>query len=41
MNPARLHALFNARFQPDRRAAAVSPAATENQSLSAFFMGGG
>lgn len=43
MNPARLHALFNAYLrQPEHRAAkAPAEPAPEERSLSAFFLGGG
>ena len=43
MNPARLHALFNAysEYHRPQRAAAPSPAPQdEERSLSAFLMGG-
>jgi len=37
MNPARLHALFDARFRPGRKAA---PAGGGKQSLSEYLRGG-
>ena len=45
MNPARLHALFNAYFRPRDLQVSHSPAADRRQdeprSLSAYLMGGG
>ena len=40
MNPARLHALFSAHLQLKRDQAEASQPKPEQQSLSAFMMGG-
>ena len=43
MNPARLHALYNAYFSPVRRIAipAGAPEPQGGKSLAAYLMGGG
>lgn len=40
MNPARLHALFDARFRPNKRTALSPAGQDEEMSLSSYLMGG-
>lgn len=40
MNPARLHALYDAWLGPPRRRESYKPAQQDAVSLSAFMMGG-
>ncbi|MBO7670162.1 MAG: hypothetical protein J6S60_06185 [Oscillospiraceae bacterium] len=40
MNPARLHALFDARFRPNKRTALSPSRQDEEMSLSSYLMGG-
>ena len=41
MNPARLHALFDAYFGKTGKRISIDPEPQEERSLSAYFMGGG